>query len=73
MEIYKILKPNTEIEAVIKFHESTVKHLFNRTLYTVSQSLEVIDKCREWGYATPCYGFSVQELVDCGIFVIKGR
>lgn len=70
IEVYKMLKPNAEKEAVLKFHKSTVKQLFNNTLYVVSASIQVCDYLRYHDYAIPFGGKSVDELVSEGLLKI---
>lgn len=68
IEVAKIEDP--EFNDPLGFGRRLIKN-FHRVLFTTAKWIPIIDYLRSKGYALPAFGYSVDELVEAGVFKLK--
>ena len=68
IEVAMILKPNDEHTHNPDYGKGYIKELFNGVMYTVDKSIKVYQFIKSKGYALPYMDYSVEDLVQAGIY-----
>lgn len=75
LEVANMLRWNrySEESKIHQAKELFSSHMFRQTNISAWEWLGIFDFLRSRGYATPCAGFTIDQLVEAGIFNLKNK